>query len=134
MTDHDKPEALRQLRELAMAATPGPWKADHNSIFRYVSHRDWSPVLHAQYEYDTGVTIEVSDANADYIAAANPTTILRLLDTLAAKDAEIEAMREALDGAVSAIAVNDRREVAMLFDTPEQANAFVRWVDTRMER
>ena len=70
MTDLDK------LREKAQAATPGPWRVRLDA--------------HSQDELST-VAIELAplrwftvgyapDADADYIAAADPTTVLALID------------------------------------------------------
>ena len=72
MTDLDK------LREKAQAATPGPWRVRLDA--------------HSQDELST-VAIELAplrwftvgyapDADADYIAAADPTTVLALIDRL----------------------------------------------------
>lgn len=71
-----------RLRALAEAATPGPWEADDHGFWRWTDEaaRQGEYVLCAEYEYDTGVTMQCSDADAAYIAAASPDAILRLLD------------------------------------------------------
>lgn len=76
---------LNKLRELALAATPGPWKATSNQIdigltqqLFYTQHNVQGP--HALISYH----MVKSDGKADveYIAAANPRTILALLHCL----------------------------------------------------
>lgn len=92
--DTDKPEALYRLRELAQAAECGQWVFDGNEVVApdHELSIDVLPVLIA----------DPSSSMGPYIAAANPTAILSLLDTLAAQDAEIAAMREALRGIIAA--------------------------------
>ena len=85
------------LRRLAEAATPGPWAWDQHRV----------PTLNGQagdpdlYVYETAVIeaehsgecgcrsaceleLNVADADAKFIAAADPTTVLALLDEIAA--------------------------------------------------
>lgn len=66
------PEKLVELRELAKAATPGPWSLD--PMFGVVVA-------------DAGVITETRDFprcdNARFIAAANPETVLALLEAAA---------------------------------------------------
>lgn len=74
-----------ELRRLAEAATPGPWEVKHTSDGDVI-----------QTEYERGgweiadERADVPHQNAAFIAAANPSTILSLLDELEAcrKDAE----------------------------------------------
>lgn len=73
-----------ELRALALAATPGPWKAQQRNKQEaiYIVGPDCTPpACHAFYAN-----------NAAYIAAANPATVLALLDDLEAAHA---ARREA---------------------------------------
>ena len=61
-----------KLRELALAATPGPWRAQQRNKQEaiYIVGPDHTPpACHAFYAN-----------NADYIAAAHPATVLALLD------------------------------------------------------
>lgn len=87
MTDY------RKLRQLAEAATPGPWSqctapdtnnnqavCDHN--FEFIARTDLVSIH----------SFEICEANASFIAAANPTVVLELLD-------EIERLRDALNEA-----------------------------------
>lgn len=85
---------MTNLRKLAEAETPGPWIADELSPF----------IVVPKSEYDAGRAFSAdsvctckSEADRDYIAAANPKAILALLDASAAKDAEIARLREAFD-------------------------------------
>ena len=77
-TDHN------ELRALALAATPGPWQAQQRNKQEaiYIVGPDHTPpACHAFYAN-----------NADYIAAANPASVLALLFYLEAAHA---ARREA---------------------------------------
>jgi hypothetical protein len=79
---------LDKLEELAKAATAGewlfsPWHIEEGASA--VRHKDGWIVANTS-----------SDANAAFIAAANPSAILSLLSDLAALAAENEKMREAL--------------------------------------
>lgn len=74
---------LKRLRELAMAATRGDWefeRVEHdegdfsweiNNDFRFIAirERDYKKIARAKFD-------------ADYIAAANPQTILSLIDRI----------------------------------------------------
>ena len=79
-----------ELRALALAATPGPWKTD-----RHLGSRS-GEVLICFDAQDRGRGIAIAETvpgtgeeycNADYIAAANPATVLALLDELEAAHA-----------------------------------------------
>ena len=67
-----------KLRELAEAATPGPWEQKHGRP---------QAIIPSWASFDWVASVQVSnvpewEANAAYIAAANPTAILALLDDL----------------------------------------------------
>lgn len=77
MTDHN------ELRALALAATPGPWQAQQRNKQEaiYIVGPDCTPpACHAFYA-----------DNAAYIAAANPATVLALLDEVEAAHASRRA-------------------------------------------
>ncbi|MFU7382403.1 ead/Ea22-like family protein [Pseudomonas aeruginosa] len=80
MTDH------AELRRLAKAATPGPW--EYQAPLKILAADRTSIVLialsHASYRED--------EANSRLIAAANPKTILALLDEIDGLKAENEAL------------------------------------------
>ena len=89
------PEKLAKLRELAAAATPGPWVADEECVV----HPRPDIVLASWLTKEASVVVAECGgvafdpprpADASYIAAANPATVLALLD-------EIERLREALE-------------------------------------
>ncbi len=84
MTDH------AELRRLAKAATPGPW--EYQAPLKILAADKTSIVLialsHANYRED--------EANSRLIAAANPKTILAMLDEIDRLKAENEALRGAL--------------------------------------
>ena len=72
-------QEMENLKSLALAATPGPWKADgryigtlnHMSFIGEVRDQNgnWSDTVH-------------SASNSAFIAAANPKVILELLSSL----------------------------------------------------
>lgn len=91
---------IDELRQLAQAATPGPWYVT-GKLTRYVEAR-----------IDGGLIQEVAacgptkadggygpqqEANARLIAAANPATIAELLDRLEATEKERDALRAKIE-------------------------------------
>jgi hypothetical protein len=72
---------LDELKRLAQAATTGPWKWwTSNSELRLTgADQKDGGVLHA-YKHSTWADISCSVANQDFIAAANPAVILKLID------------------------------------------------------
>jgi len=67
-----------KLRELAQAATPGPWRST-DAI-------EWDECV-AEISYwhvfqEEGTELSSMDNDAEYIAAANPATVLALLDEI----------------------------------------------------
>ncbi len=83
-----------ELRKLAEAATPGPWWTDEKDKRR-------SPALPSPfvvYSHDGHVVQADWAANPDadlaFIAAANPQTVLSLLDQLAAANALIAKLEQ----------------------------------------
>ena len=102
------PETLAELRRLAEAATPGPWYldgpwwyGDDDSAYCISTAEDAGriAVTIAPPGYMLGGEREVRDANARFIAAANPAAVLALLDDADALRAELAHMREARDNA-----------------------------------
>lgn len=62
-----------KLRELAQKATPGPWEQINHIVFTETGDLEWV-VANAR----SGNSI----IDAEYIAAANPATVLALLDEI----------------------------------------------------
>ncbi|MBY9835067.1 ead/Ea22-like family protein [Pseudomonas aeruginosa] len=95
MTDH------AELRRLAKAATPGEWSA----VWEEGDDTAW-PNLFPIIQAENGETVignegfysdlEQDKANAQFCAAANPKTVLALLDEIDGLKAENEALRGAL--------------------------------------
>ena len=82
----------KTLRELAEKATPGPWEWDlkyDNKYHRDIVVRNLRGNLEDVISIDN-LAAEISRYDAKYIAAANPETILKLLDS-------IDEMRLALE-------------------------------------
>lgn len=74
---------LADLRAKSEAATPGPWA---------IWDLGWNPELgidEVRVDCADGVVAEALPHNSAFIAAANPQTVLALLDLLAERDATI---------------------------------------------
>lgn len=67
---------LKKLRELAHAATPGPWNFYDNSTCELVVH------LGDRQSACISTNDPEDYADAKYISAANPAAILKILDAL----------------------------------------------------
>jgi hypothetical protein len=107
MTTHTSLRALAELRKLALSATPGPW-IHHRESGPY-TYRDevWSDAPLKDGEGMGPVVDEINTKDdAAYIAAANPSTILSLLD-------EVERLREQNDTLEKACLLKDERTVVL---------------------
>ncbi len=88
-----------KLKELALAATPGPWKwimgfGGWKSLIRGAEKDiEVNRVLYVRNDGLAGMR----HADGDYIAAANPTTILDLLAERESLRARVEELEGALD-------------------------------------
>lgn len=97
------PSKYAELAELAEKATPGPWRyderSDHGSPIMFsdavIGPYDGPAIVIGfhQADYNSEAWFEVSDADGEYIAAANPATIQALLR-------DLMTLREALDAMV----------------------------------
>lgn len=81
-----------ELRALAEAATPGPWEVVGESVVTDGNAATVAVIEAPDYEED-----------AAYIAAANPTAVLDLLDRLAAAEARASAAEARLAGLRAAV-------------------------------
>jgi len=70
VTDHT------ELREKALAATPGPWEATKTAWGMTLDDHDGAMI----FIETCGVTYSADPADAEFIAAANPAVVLSLLD------------------------------------------------------
>lgn len=106
-----------KLRELAQKATPGPWYS------KWPEERcAWKDIGHSRYPVAyTGDCFDDAQ-NAEFIAAANPATVLALLDerdamneTMRHMRAELEKLRPVKDAAENLAKVKGRHnsEIAM---------------------
>lgn len=69
---------MTDLRALAEAATPGPWTA----LIESYEAPGAMFVTHQPEDAQTPIVLGVAYSDAAYIAAADPTTVLALLDVL----------------------------------------------------
>lgn len=97
----------KELRRLAQAATPGPWKACRSHECYEGTYFEIDPEDEAEYaarpfthiKARAGAVTEAHDLfefdrkDAEFIAAANPETILELLDCLEAAEKERDELR-----------------------------------------
>ncbi|MBX5689011.1 ead/Ea22-like family protein [Pseudomonas aeruginosa] len=96
MTDHS------ELRRLAKAATPGPWRVQTGCSWRRIGtdHGDGDVLRPCTHPHDGWPDIAAPVENLEYIAAANPKAILALLDEIDRLKAENEVLRGALQAVV----------------------------------
>lgn len=87
---------LDELRKLAEAATPGPWHFHQDDG----TALDISEVCIPRPEEDVDLSIAslLEDRDGAFIAAANPATVLALLDRVERAEAATERIREAVSG------------------------------------
>ena len=101
MTDLDLP----RLAALAEAATPGPWRTHLADDTAVIAIHRWE-IAGMRGDYDTDH--ESMEANAAYIAAADPTTTLALIRQLQAAEAELAATRAAATADTTLMETMDR--------------------------
>ena len=110
MTDNSK---IEELRRLAEAATPGPWRMEHMSISAHIHQVDGLHGL-ASCVIGYGNWDEPKQSegakNASFIAAANPATIIALLDEL---DASKAMVRKLYQGYVNTLEAGRDRILAL---------------------
>ena len=82
----------KELRRLAQAATPGPWQFWHGWVAANIDN-DGGVVVAERPTPSGGKYQAKVDANFKFIAAANPATVIELLDHLEAAEKEIESWK-----------------------------------------
>lgn len=118
----------KRLREIAQAATPGPWRLDGIDVVQLTDSGKGYPLDYYpdSAEIVNGQCSSCGDRNvafsrledAAFIAAANPQTVVALLD-------EIERLHRSRAEAVTDI-VTDDRAIARLRDALMSANDKIR--------
>ncbi|MCD2910693.1 ead/Ea22-like family protein [Pseudomonas aeruginosa] len=90
MTDH------AELRRLAEAATPGPWRVQTGCSWRRIGtdSGDGDVLRPCTHPHDGWPDIVAPAENLKYIASANPKTILALLDQIDGLSDELSACTE----------------------------------------
>ena len=83
---------INELRRLAQAATPGPWQFWHGWVAANIDN-DGGVVVAERPTPSGGKYQAKVDANFKFIAAANPATVIELLDRLEAAEKEIESWK-----------------------------------------
>ncbi|MCS8141499.1 ead/Ea22-like family protein [Pseudomonas aeruginosa] len=94
MTDH------AELRRLAKAATPGPWRVQTGCSWRRIGtdSGDGDVLRPCTHPHDGWPDIVAPAENLKYIASANPKTILALLDEIDGLKAENDRLRQGMKG------------------------------------
>ncbi|HCF3885658.1 TPA: ead/Ea22-like family protein [Pseudomonas aeruginosa] len=86
MTDH------AELRRLAEAATPGPWGRD--GFYIHTTRKEGGTTYVETWNTLAGIARK---ENAEFVATANPKTVVALLDEIDRLKAENEELRGALE-------------------------------------
>ncbi len=112
MTDH------AELRRLARAATPGPWRVQTGCSWRRIGtdSGDGDVLRPCTHPHDGWPDIVAPAENLKYIASANPKAILALLDEID----QLKAENEVLRGALKPFAEFERVRSAMGGNAPRE--------------
>lgn len=122
MTAPDLRTLAERLRELATKTTPGPWtweRHDEDDDDGSISYEVWNLTKEHYtriFTINDGLDNTNAKANAAFIAEANPTSILALLDRISALERELAAAREAQRTLFDAIKHGDEKHQAWLLD------------------
>jgi hypothetical protein len=90
----DLDATVERLRELAKAATPGPWTAEP---YVYADEDGRGRVTSPSDSDDFNLVDSLAAADAKYIAAVSPDVVLELLDALEDAESKLAALRDLLD-------------------------------------
>lgn len=95
------PEGRRELKALAEAAAPGPWSTEHTCFDRKIPINGGitafgRPYVIAHVNRPGSAHAGRDKANAAFIAAANPATVLSLLAALEEAEAVLKVVRETI--------------------------------------
>ena len=102
---------INELRRLAQAATPGPWQFWHGWVAANIDN-DGGVVVAERPTPSGGKYQAKVDANFKFIAAANPATVIELLDRLEAAEKDIALKERIIDSLGSELnAVSNERDV-----------------------
>lgn len=89
---------LKKLREMAEKATPGPWKCA-GGIYVYsgdtmvADNNDETALVRAR-GVGGGMSREQQEANVEFVSAANPETVIALLDRIEKLEAQLKEANE----------------------------------------
>ncbi|CAM6698904.1 Ead/Ea22-like family protein [Enterobacter intestinihominis] len=99
MSNIDK-RALREAAEKALSAGDGNWQTWREAGMNYPE------IFTSSGHIVATVNGSFAVVRSDFIAAANPATVLALLDELEAKDKQIADLKEAFSIALSAAGID----------------------------
>ena len=86
---------INELRQSAQAATPGPWMIDYVGVGFEVAAGE--SVIAQSQQVQGDMRHKARKANAAFIAAANPATVLELLDNLKEAEKERDELRAKIE-------------------------------------
>lgn len=115
---------LRELKEIAEKATPGPWEQDVDTV--WADDCDHHPILGPDYANHTCRSGEQTVANAAHIATFDPPTVLSLLSDLERARSLVTRQSEALAdarGVMDTEGFDD--DVARIDELDEEARSFL---------
>ena len=84
---------IKELEALARAATPGEWEYD-GDVWFYDKENETPWLLSESYDPVSKGGMDCSEADAAYIAAANPQTVLKLIEVIRVQQVWLEAIAE----------------------------------------
>lgn len=105
MSNTPSPQAHAELREKATKATPGPWRVRKHGLDDGNIAIDGPTPVYSTWDFTLAkvgsrIAPKVNE-DAAFIAAANPATVLALLDRIAALEAQVAEAREIIQGRLS---------------------------------
>jgi len=122
----------KELRRLAQAASPGPWWVNQDGLnhgfergVAEINSKEWHALAGA-WTINGAKHSEEGAANAEFIAAANPATVIELLDRIEAAEKDValkERVIDALGSELNAVA-NERDDLLARIREMERQEPF----------
>ena len=119
---------IEELERLAKAATPGPWKACGTVEQIGGDYKDIIPTSVSCMAYCYGGSADrAEDKDLIFIAAANPSAVISLIDRLKKAEAERDAL------AAELVELEGQEPVAWLYDWQAPEGLIKGWVETNRD-
>lgn len=110
----------RALREVAEKATKGPWEMEQENIW-FTDEDGYTK--HLAY-VEQGDDVDDNHYNTAYIAAANPATMLALLD----ENIQLQREKDAIEAVALALRDDMRDAWEQLEEAEKQVEEFTMWI------